>query len=98
MSSDLLRHKETHFALWLPRNPVPAPKLVIGKFSPGSPPAFVDRQDFELQPSAERTGVWEIPAAECNLAEEEVYHYWFEVNDSNPYKDMHPRILCTDPT
>jgi pullulanase len=98
MSSDLLRQKETHFLLWRPGIPDPAPKLVIGKFIPGNPPTFANQLVFDLQPSTDRPDTWEIPAAACNLIDGEVYHYWFEVNDTNPYKDTHPRISCTDPT
>jgi pullulanase len=98
MSSDFLKRKETHFVLWRPCITDPVPKLVIGKFKPGNPPTFVGQQDFDLQPSTKALDLWEIPATACNLTDGEVYHYWFEVNDSNPYKDTHPRILCTDPT
>ena len=98
MSSDFLRHKATHFILWRPGNIDPPPKLVLGKFKPGNPPTFVDQQNFDLHPSAERADLWEIPVTACNLTDGEVYYYWFEVNDSNPDKETHPRIWCTDPT
>ena len=101
MVSDLLQRKVTHFVLWRPRLINPAPTLVLGKLQHGNPPNFVGAQRFDLRPSPLSPDLWEIPAVECNLADGEIYHYWIEVNDSNPYKnhgDHPPRILCTDPT
>jgi pullulanase len=98
VTPDLFRRRETHFVLWRSRNAEPAPRLIIGKLKPGNPPTLIDRRAFDLKLSATAPDLWEIPAAECDLVEGEVYHYWFEVQDSNPYKPVHPRILCTDPT
>jgi pullulanase len=98
MSSDLLARKTTHFMLWRPRQTTPPPQLVIGRLQPGNPPTFVDQHRFPLQPSPSRPDLWEIPADQCGLIQGQVYHYFFEVTDSNPYKPSHPRILCTDPT
>jgi pullulanase len=98
MRSDLLDRKVTHFVLWRPRNTNPPPKLVIGKFQPGNPPSLADQKTVDLRPSEEGHELWEIPVAECGLANGEVFHYWFEVTDANPFTDDHPRMLCTDPT
>ncbi|HEY7494780.1 MAG TPA: alpha-amylase family glycosyl hydrolase [Candidatus Tectomicrobia bacterium] len=101
MASDLLHRKATHFVLWRPRLTNPSPTLVIGKLKPGNPPDFVEAQRFDLRPSPLSADLWERPAAECGLAAGSIYHYWFEVNDSNPYKEhgeRPARILCTDPT
>ncbi len=99
MASDLLQRKRTHFLLWRSRHTAPAPQLIIGRFRPGNPPDFVEQRRFDLHASAtERPDLWEIAASACQLADGEVYHYWFEVTDSNPDKSQHPRILCTDPT
>jgi 1,4-alpha-glucan branching enzyme len=101
MSSDLLQRKATHFVLWRPRITAPAPTLVVGRLEHGNPPDFVEEGRFDLRPSAVSTDLWEVSAAECHLIDGRVYHYWFEVNDSNPYKGHGvppPRILCTDPT
>src|SRR5262245_50948642 len=96
--ADLLRRKSTHFVLWRPRKPDPPPRLVIGRLQPGNPPTFVAEQQFELRPSPAHGDLWEIPAAACNLADGGVYHYWFEITDSNPAKGTDRRIRCTDPT
>jgi pullulanase len=98
MDSDLLRRKATHFVLWRPRQTSSPPRLVIGKLKRGNPPTFVEEQNLTLQLSPQGPDLWEILAAACHLIDGGVYHYWFEVTDSNPYKTMHPRILCTDPT
>lgn len=96
--SDLLRRKETHFILWRPRESEPPPKLVIGSFEPGNPPKFINERSLELRPSPDMADLWELPVSECGLQEGGVYHYWFEIKDSNPYKSTHPKIRCTDPT
>ncbi len=95
---DLFQRKKTHFLLWRPKNETPTPQLVIGKLKPGNPPTFADEQRFDLQPSPNNPGLWELPALNCNLLNGEVYHYWFSVKDSNPYKKQREIILCTDPT
>ncbi len=98
MSADLLDRKASHFVLWRPRHMSPPPRLVIGKLKPGNPPVFVESRSLALQASPKGSDLWEIPVAACALSEGEVYHYWFEVTDSNPNKTSHPRLLCTDPT
>jgi pullulanase len=98
MQPDLLRRKETHFVLWRPRETEPPPVLVIGTLRSGNPPSFDEHRRMTLRPTAGFSDLWEIPASECDLIDRNVYHYWFEVTDSNPHKSTHPRILCTDPT
>lgn len=93
---DLLARKQASFVLWLPSGAAVAPRLVIGVFEDGDPPALAGEQRFELRETA--PGLWEKPAAECGLASGRVYHYWFEVTNSNVYKPEPARILCTDPT
>lgn len=97
MPSDLLQRKRTQFVLWRPAVTVPAPRLVIGQLRPGNPPLFVERGRFDLSPDPQHPELWAIAAAACQLQDGEIYHYWFEVTDHNPYHDQHPRILCTDP-
>jgi pullulanase len=96
-AADLLVHKKTHFALWRPATAAPAPRLIIGTFVPGDPPTFAQEQAFTLYPSAKGPDLWEIAASDCLLENGKIYHYWFEVTDSNLYKNSHPRIWCTDP-
>ena len=96
-ASDLLVHKRTHFALWRPAVTNPAPKLIIGTFAPGNPATLARQQAFPLSPSEKGKDLWEIAASDCLLENNRVYHYWFEVTDTNLYKDSHPLIWCTDP-
>jgi pullulanase len=95
--ADLLVHKKTHLALWQPAVTDPAPQLIIGKFVPGDPPTLAQQQAFPLLPSTKGPGLWDIAAKDCLLEDGQVYYYWFEVTDSNLYKESHPRIQCTDP-
>ena len=89
--------KKTSFVLWHPNKTQPAPKLVIGRFQAGNPPTLADRRVFDLSPMVGSNDLWSIKAAQCGLANGQVYHYWFEVSDSSPVRDGR-RILCTDPT
>ena len=98
MPSNLLERKNTHFVLWRPRNTDPLPRLIIGQFRPGNPPSFIEHIQIDLQRSGQASDLYEIPASQCNLVDGQIYHYWFEVIDSNPYKERHPAIRCTDPT
>jgi len=94
----LLERKTTHFVLWRPRETAPPPVLVIGTFQPANPPVLAGEQRFELQPSPLGSDLWEVAAADCGLQDGQVYHYWFEVQDTSVYRTQHGRMLCTDPT
>jgi pullulanase len=93
----LLERKRSHFVLWLPAAAAP-PKLVIGRFEAGNPPRLAEEQVIPLAPSGDSGELWEVAAAQCRLREDTVYHYWFEVEDTLPYRSEHPRLRCTDPT
>ncbi len=95
--ADLLARRRTHFALWRPRNTSPPPRLIIGALRPGNPPSFAPLPPIALAPSPDAADLWEIAATACGLTDGEVYHYWFEVIDSNPYLAARQAIRCTDP-
>src|SRR3954469_4534544 len=99
MSSSLLDRKETHFVLWRPGAQDPAPKLVIGVgvFKAGSPPALSEERAVPMTPAGESGELWELPAASLNLREGQVYHYWFQVPDSAPFRSPPTLLRCTDP-
>lgn len=42
--------------------------------------------------------LYEIPVASCGLTEGTIYHYCFEVTDTNVYGAAPTRIRVTDPT
>jgi hypothetical protein len=96
---DLLRRRKKGFVLWRPSRAADVPVLVIGTLR--------DRRDGEAELADERRfemretlpGLWELPAEECGLVGGKVYHYWFEVDDTNVYKPAagRRRILVTDP-
>jgi pullulanase/glycogen debranching enzyme len=97
--TSLLDRKETHFVLWRPGPRDPAPKLVIGVgvFKPGSPAALAEERSVAMAPAGESGDVWEISAASLGLREGQVYHYWFEVPDTAPFRSSGIPLRCTDP-
>lgn len=97
MPFDLLSRKSTHFVLWIPRVDAAAPTLVIGQLLAGNPPTLGAEVRLPMTRAAGVTGLWEIPAASCGLVDGTVYHYWFEVQSTNPDRPG-GAILCTDPT
>jgi len=96
--ADLLQRKKTHFVLWRPQSDNPAPALVIGEFDPAVSDGMMNRREIPLTRSGQHPDLWEIPASACQLQDGKVYHYWFRLTDSNPYKRWHPKdICCADP-
>ena len=95
MNPDILAKREKNFVLWR-AIAAPPPELIIGQLQLGAPVAFVSEQRFALQQAAGFSDLWLIPAASCNLVDGQVYHYWFEVTDSNPQRSG-KRIRVTDP-
>jgi 1,4-alpha-glucan branching enzyme len=96
-SAHLFELKSTAFVLWRVQRIDPPPRLIIGRFEHGNPPTLVDRRERTLERSAQHDDLWMLAAASCGLVDGEVYHYWFEVSDSSPFRDGQ-RILCTDPS
>jgi pullulanase len=95
---DILTRKVTHFLLWQPGMiKSSAPHLIIGNFKPGNPPVLDNQKRLAMTPAVGLTGLWEIAASECQLSDEEVYHYWFEVEDTGSNISRSPLICCTDP-
>jgi pullulanase len=99
LPSSLLERKETHFVLWRTGARESPPRLVIGigVFKPGSPGALVHELSIPMTPAGESGDVWELPAASLGLREGQVYHYWFEVADTAPFRSSATPLWCTDP-
>ena len=96
--ADLLQRKKTHFVLWRPLSSNATPALVIGEFNPAISDGMLNRREIPLTQSGQHPDLWEIPASSCQLQDGKVYHYWFRVADSNPYKGWHPKdFYCSDP-
>lgn len=91
--TDILTRRQTHFVLWCPRETSP-PVLILGKLKLGNPARFKELDRWPLQPVPQRPGLWELEAASCGLMQGQVYHYWFEVDNSWPEP---ARIQVTDP-
>jgi pullulanase len=92
-----MRRRQSEFVLWRPRKPEPAPRLVIGRFQAGNPPTLAEERVFDLAPAAAAEELWVRAAADCGLSDGTVYHYWFEVLDSDPRNAAPLMIRCTDP-
>ena len=97
MVPDLLQRKRTHFVFWRPGGGGLPPGLVIGTFSPGPPPSLAGQRTYVLSPSPLSPDLFEIPASACGLADGQVYHYWFELTDTDPYYASHPTLRVCDP-
>lgn len=97
ITADVLERKRTHFILWRPNLGSIPPTLIIGRLQPGNPPTFVGSKRFPLTAAGAAPGLWEVAAADCQLQQGQVYHYWFEVEDSSSSAQPAPPISCTDP-
>ena len=96
MTADLLVRRASSFVLWRVADSAPPPRLVIGQLQPGAPVTFAGEQQFDLQQVVGFPDLLEIPAANCNLVDGQVYHYWFDVLDAHPDRPGQ-RIRVTDP-
>ena len=95
--ADILQRKAGAFLVWRPRRDAPAPLLVVGRFAPGNPPTLAEARRIPLSPVAGFDDLFAVPASECGLTAGEVYHYWFEVEETAPGRPLGGRILVTDP-
>jgi 1,4-alpha-glucan branching enzyme len=97
LPSDLLGRRETQFSLWRPSAAGKPPVLVIGTFTAGNPNTLADRKEITLSKADPTTpGLWVVSAAKTELADG-IYHYWFQVENTNPNDPAATSILCTDP-
>src|SRR6266566_860252 len=97
LAADLLARRTSHFLLWRPNESVTPPLLVLGRFQPGNPPTLTDERQFTMKPAAGVSGLWQIAAADCGLADGDIIHYWFEVEDTHPHWSLSRTVRCTDP-
>jgi pullulanase len=99
MTPQLLERKQTYFILWRPgATSSTTPSLVIGTFQAGTPPTLSPQQTLAMTQSPISPDLYEIAASACNLVDGNVYHYWFQVTDTNVYVGNHQTVLVTDPT
>lgn len=99
MAWSLRERKQTHFVLWRKGSVDPPPKLVIGVgvFKLDSPPVLTEQRTVAMLPVGDADDLWELPAAGLGLREGQVYHYWFEVPDTAPFRTSRGTLRCTDP-
>jgi len=91
---NILQRRQTHFVLWCPRTLTNAPELLLGQIKNGNPPAFIQLQKVQLQPVADKQGLWEVDAQLLNLTDGQIYHYWYELDMDAAGTS---RIQVTDP-
>lgn len=96
MTADIFEKTAKNFVLWRGAQTAPTPQLIIGQLGSGARATLVGEQRFDLQQSGAFPDLWLRPAGDCNLADGQVYHYWFEVTDSHPGRSG-KRIRVTDP-
>lgn len=93
----LFELKKEAFVLWYPMAVQVAPALVIGTFQHGNPPTLAGPKVIPLSLSPHHRDLWMVPVSSCGLEEGQVYHYWFDITDSNP-AEAGLRVRVSDPT
>jgi 1,4-alpha-glucan branching enzyme len=96
-TATIFDRKQTHFVLWRPNTSTTPPVLVIGQLKPGNPPTLIGKKEYPLAAVPDAPGLWEVAAADCELQAGQVYHYWFDVEDTSSSAVPMPHIRCTDP-
>lgn len=94
---DILDRRARAFVLWSPRVQSQPPKLMIGQLQPGNPASVQGLRSFELARNGAVSGLWTIDAGACGLKDGQIYHYWFEVDDSRSTTQPSRRIQVSDP-
>ena len=97
MPADLLQRRASAFVLWRVTRVTPPPTLVLERVRPGAPLEETDRREIPMRLVAGFTDLWEAPASECGLAEDAIYHYWFEVTARSAAGEPFRRVRITDP-
>ncbi|EDY84162.1 Alpha amylase, catalytic domain subfamily, putative [Verrucomicrobiia bacterium DG1235] len=96
--SHLLDLRESNFVLWRPARTAPAPKLILGSIVASNPFGFASEIEVEFAQSPDFPELWLVPIAGLGLVEGKVYHYYFEVNNDDPYTGNEgARIWVCDP-
>src|SRR5664280_2598998 len=94
VDSDFWRLRRDCFLLWRPAFTDPTPALVIGALENDQ---LGELRTVLLAPVQDRPDLWGVAARDCDLRENTLYAYWFQVRDSDPYLDIARLCLCTDP-
>src|ERR1700709_1006651 len=96
MAADIWLLKEFNFVLWRVGNTSQSPVLIIGQLTPGAPNFFTQTHRLALTLAPGFDDLWLLPAVNCGLINDSVYHYWFEVTVSHPQRPA-VRLWITDP-
>ncbi|PYY24990.1 MAG: alpha amylase [Acidobacteria bacterium] len=94
---DVLLRRQSSFLLWRSASSLKAPLLIIGEFAAGNPNTLANRKDIPLVGAGPTSpGLWALAASDSGLADG-IYHYWFQIENTNPADPAGSTILCTDP-
>lgn len=98
---DLLDRRAGKFVLWIPGS-LPDrqnPQLVLGTYTDTGSHKLTVLVDQDLEQSTEHPALWELALDQLSvrLVEEQVYHYWFRVQDTSPESHATTLQLVTDP-
>jgi 1,4-alpha-glucan branching enzyme len=97
--SDILTRRDTRFVLWCPATVASPPEVIIGQLQNGNPPTLKPLARKTLQRAAGDVGtlggLFELEASVLGLTDGEIYHYWFDVQDTSPGGTG--RVQITDP-
>jgi pullulanase len=97
--SDILTRRQTRFVVWCPATVASPPELIVGQLLNGNPPTFKQLARKALHAAAGSVGtvegLFELDATALDLTEGQIYHYWFEVEDTSPGGTG--RVQTTDP-
>ena len=96
MAADIWLLKQFDFVLWRVGDATVPPVLILGQLTPGAPNVFTQTNRLGLSLVPGFDDLWSIPAVNCGLLEDAVYHYWFEVTVSHPDQPA-VRLWITDP-
>jgi glycosidase len=96
ITADILDRRVDSFLLWSPRIQSKPIQLLIGELVPGNPPIIDNVRRISLGTVPGCDGLYSVAAADCGLADNMVYHYWFEVDDSRSAQ-ARTRVAVTDP-
>jgi pullulanase len=97
VAADLLSRRATHLVLWRPNQSAVPPRLIIGRLRAGNPPTRIGERQFKMTAAGGVEGLSEVAAASCGLVDGDVFHYWFEVGDTDPHRQHRRPVRCTDP-
>lgn len=98
---DLLQRRSSGFVLWIPGEHANRqnPRLVLCVYHDTGTHQLTELIRQDLVQSTEHQALWELALEKLAkpLEEGQVYHYWFEIQDTSPESQGTTLMLVTDP-